>query len=578
MPLFYFGLAGFSLRTAPPPRPCQPRGRPSPLLPRSLAPGLLGPRPDVVAARRLAGRIAAQRLALKAAKALNTAPSPTAKNPSSKRAHRARLLRSASRRLSRARHAPKRRQLPRSLRPQIRVGSLAVYLPPPSHPAPEACPPLPPVSAAPPLPWRGGGLKEAIEALTPTAHRDTITSPLLESLAAPFRRSLERYPWSVPAIHHPFLQQCGINASGFGFKAHPHPVHKTLETHLLHDQWPSYASTASSVLFMKPEKFAKLQRQQPNFAELHNYRLTPKDTTRYPETSTHLPDCETVFMHDALMYFRPSQILDLFRRIPRLQKLYASLVVPPESSFSQISLFPELYRFRFEGQSLVYELENNPAHNYTQPREALEWLSTSTILGPDFSLTVSRLDSWGPVHSLLIQRGESPLHSRVDSLDFRVPEAVALPAPASLDQDLRDRLVPKKVYDALFIYVRAVRTLRVTDPAGFVRTQCSKPEYSWVTASAWDNLGHFALQTASHRPRTTFYLFDSALARVAHWCRTHTLLLGWFTAAGATPLLSLAGWHALDLRRHEVNSFALARRWITPPPISCFPRNLPGSS
>ncbi|UED13285.1 polyprotein [Pennisetum glaucum marafivirus] len=379
-------------------------------------------------------------------------------------------------------------------------------------------------------------MEKAISFLTPTNHRETITAPLLERIAAPFRGSLQRYPWAVPAELMPFLQRSGIETSGFGFKAHPHPVHKTIETHVIHDVWPHYATTQSSMLFMKPSKFLKVQAQQPNFTALHNYRLVPKDTTRYPETSPHLPDTETVFMHDALMYFDPEQIVDLFARKPNIQKLYATLVVPPESSFTHHSFYPKLYRFRFQGQDLVYSLEQNAAHNYTQPRSALRWLTTSTIYGPGVTLTVSRLDSWGPVHSLLIQRGKPPIHVDDDTVEFTTPEAYALPQPASLHQDLRHRLVPAKVYNELFVYVRAVRTLRTTDPAGFVRTQCSKPEYDWVTSAAWDNLQNFALKTAAVRPGFDHLMFKSLWAQVDHWCRHHTLAL----LTAATPFAALA--------------------------------------
>ncbi|QID59002.1 polyprotein [Camellia-associated marafivirus] len=421
-------------------------------------------------------------------------------------------------------------------------------------------------AASHPRPYlRGGGMRDAVDVLTPTTHRDTITAPLLESLAPTFRGALDQYPWAIPQNLQPFLQQCGIDSSGFGFKAHPHPVHKTIETHLLFDVWANLATTPSSVMFMKPSKFTKLRRKQGNFHNLHNYRLTPKDTIRYPETSPHLPDTESVFMHDALMYFSPGQILNLFESQPNLQKLYASLVVPPESSFTDQSLHPELYRFRFDGDQLVYELEGNPAHNYAQPREALAWLETTTIVGPDFSLSVSRLDSWGPVHSMLIQRGEAPLHQRYSRASFRGPEAVCLPSPASLHQDLRHRLVPKKVYDAIFMYVRAVRTLRVTDPAGFVRTQCSKPEYSWVTSSAWDNLQHFALTTASHRPRTTFHLFTSAFARCTHWIMTHGLGI---RTAVTLPIAGLSGascWLFHRLITGHVDQCAILGRWVKVP-------------
>nr|QXV86632.1 polyprotein [Tymoviridae sp.] len=404
---------------------------------------------------------------------------------------------------------------------------------------------------------RAAGLRDAIDLLTPTSHRDTITTPVVDSIAAPLRRSLERYPWAVSKEFLPFLQRSGVDVSGFGHMAHPHPIHKTLETHLLLDVWPNYATVPSDVMFMKPEKFAKLKARNDRFHQVLNYRLVPKDTTRYPETSTALPDCETLFMHDALMYFSPGHIADLFLSCPKLQKIYASLVVPPESSFTHITLNPELYNFRFEGDALVYEPENNPGASYTQPKGAIQWLTTTSFTCGSETFTVAILESFGPVHSLLIQRGVPPVHSAEDTVGFAVPEAIALPAPASLYQDLRHRLVPKKVYDALFNYVRAVRTLRVTDPAGMVRTQMSKPEYSWVTASAWDNLQHFAVQTAAVRPLTQHPLFRSTFAEVAHWCSAHTWIMWCCAAPAASFSLAALAKRALCLTLSHVDRLRL---------------------
>nr|QQG34652.1 polyprotein [Davidia involucrata marafivirus 1] len=384
---------------------------------------------------------------------------------------------------------------------------------------------------APSTPFRS-----IFEALSSTIHRDTVAAPLVEAVATPLRNSMAKFPWNVSTQHRTFLNESGINISEFGTKAHPHPTHKVIETNLLHDVWTHYATTPSSVLFMKPSKFNKMQQANPNITDLHNYRLTPKDTTRYPTTSPSLPSTETVFMHDALMYFTPGQILDLFQQAPTVQKLYASLVVPPESSFTDITLNPSLYKFHFQNDSLVYQLENNPVHSYTQPRSALDWLKTTTISDNSLTLSVSILDSWGPVHSLLIQRGLAPITSSHDTITFRTPSAILLPEANSIRQDIRHRLVPKDIYHNLFSYTRSVRTLRVTDPAGYIRTQASKPEFDWVTSAAWDNLQHFSLHTSPHRPVSHYMLFRSPFQRLKHWATTNEYHIFTLLALLATPI------------------------------------------
>nr|AZF99024.1 replicase [Ullucus tymovirus 2] len=424
--------------------------------------------------------------------------------------------------------------------------------------------------------------QSALEALNSTSHRDASTNPILNSVVEPLRESLSTYPWLLPKEALPFLLSAGIPNSGLGTTPHPHPVHKTIETFMLYNHWSCLARTPSTVMFMKPSKFQKLQAFNDNFSHLLNFRLSAADTARYPSTSLHLPTTPCVFIHDALMYFTPSQILDLFTQCPSLETLYCSLIVPPESNFTDLSLYPNLYTYHINQQTLHYIPEGHNAGAYNQPLQALSWLKLSAILGSHLSLSVTKLESWGPVHSLLIQRGlppnhpsrspflparsnqPSPLSRRSNQAQlladtaaslfpaptqqaqfstFKVPDCLELPQATFLHQPLRHRLVPTAVYNALFTYTRAVRTLRTSDPAGFVRTQSNKPEYSWVTPNAWDNLQTFALLNAAHRPAVSYHFFASPFKRLLlklqqHW-RTYALSAAPFLAACLlTPLAS----------------------------------------
>nr|QKI36476.1 polyprotein [Grapevine rupestris vein feathering virus] len=425
-------------------------------------------------------------------------------------------------------------------------------------------------------PLSGGGLKELVEILNPTVHRDTVCSPLVEAAAGPLRDSLQLYPYDIPQEHAKFLQNCGIQASGYGYKTHPHPVHKTIEIHLLFEHWMNLCRQPSSVLFMKPSKFSKLQARNNNFSELCNYSLVARDITRYPEVSNAPPECSTWFMHDAIMYLSAEEVAGCFQACPHLERLYASLVVPPESSFTDLSFSPSLYRYRFHGDQLIYRLEENPSHSYQQPKAALKWLQTNSIQGNDIFLAITRLESWGPVHSLLITRGRPPVLTD-DSLFFSSPDAVEIPAASSIQQSLRHRLVPSAVYHSLFIYVRAVRTLRQTDPQGYVRTQSNKPEYAWVTSAAWDNLQHFVTETAHHRQRTTYYLFNSTLARLSHWCRCHKLAIATsLTPAASAIIVTVLGGVDL-LWKHSIKHLVVAHRYLigsAPPHARLLPRFL----
>ena len=214
----------------------------------------------------------------------------------------------------------------------------------------------------------------ALEALNSTSHRDPSLHPLLTHTSEPISNSLVEFPWLLQKQDIPFLLAAGIPISGFGTTPHPHALHKVIETFLLFHHWSFLATTPSTMLFMKPSKFSKLQRINPNFTTLLNYRLTSHDAVRFSKTSAHFPSTESVFMHDALMYFHPSQILDLFEQCPNLNKLFCSLVVPPESDFTDLSLFPNLYTYTIQGQTLHYVPEGHHAGSYDQPLSALSWL------------------------------------------------------------------------------------------------------------------------------------------------------------------------------------------------------------
>nr|YP_004300299.1 methyltransferase [Fig fleck-associated virus] len=366
-----------------------------------------------------------------------------------------------------------------------------------------------------------------LEQLSFTSHKDASTSPLMESISLPLRKSLDLYKFALSKEHTSMLQAYGINVSGLGSTPHPHPAHKTIETHLLFDHWSFLATSPSTVMFMKESKFNKLSKLQPNFQTLLNFHLHPKDFARYGPDPLPLafPETPLVFMHDALMYYSRAQILDLFFRSPKVSHLYASLIIPPEADFTDLSLNPSLYQFQFLGQDLLYSLESNPSAQYTQPQSSLEWLKTTVIHSsthPGLSLSVTVLESWGPIHSLLISRltKESPIPASEDRLLFKTPDCVLLPPPLSLNVPSRDLLVPAQVYHNLFLYVRAVRTLRVTDPSGFIRTQNSKPEYAWVTSNAWDHLAQFMLLTCPIRPNSHFAYLVTPLLRLRHQLKT----------------------------------------------------------
>lgn len=448
--------------------------------------------------------------------------------------------------------------------PSPRPRSAPTPPPPPSRPIRRVF-----FGGAPPA-----AFQPAIDFLHNTIQKDTIASSIIAALNPSLTTSLTLYPYALPARWPAALNGAGIPATSYGHRSHPHPIHKTIETHLLHEHWAHRATQPSTVLFMKREKFDKLRasnaaliKSASNFHHLLNPILTARDSDRYTPIPlpSQLPSTPLFFMHDALMYFSPSQIAGLFSASPSLERLYASLVLPAESTIGSHPFFPSMYRYSTVGEHLHYVLEGNPSSSYTQPLTATQWLTTSSITAGDLHLTVTVLESWFSVHSILITRGVRPLELPNDVISLPSPDAVLLPNPSAFDIPLRSRLVPRDVCESLFVYVRAVRTLRTTDPSGFIRTQSNKAEFDWVTAEAWDHLAQFALLTAPVRPNTYFLPLLSPLAVIRHWIfRKQRSIFTTLTICSASTAAAIP-YAIARLRTHSVTQFTVLGHHFTAP-------------
>lgn len=325
--------------------------------------------------------------------------------------------------------------------------------------------------------------------------RDTLLTPVLNAAVQDHVAASDTFDLALPERQSELLVHHGVPLTGTGLKAHPHPFHKTLETftychtlrHLLHD-----GDTA--VLFMKPEKFRRLQRLGLPFRRLLTQRLTPRDVIRYRDSEPLLFDEPQALLDYAGMFYEPADIASLFHHNPQLQTLIMPIVVPAESASFTASWFPEEYTFIIHDEDLVYYMEGSANGAYTQPRAAVNWLSVNEIRTPDFTISVALHSTLRSHHVLVLSRGSLPYPEKTRAFDC--PDAVLLPQALLVDVPPSDRLVPRPVFDSFAAYVRAVRTLRSTDPAGYLRTQRNKPEYSWVTSAAWDNLQNFVTRTA----------------------------------------------------------------------------------
>lgn len=383
--------------------------------------------------------------------------------------------------------------------------------------------------------------------------RDAALAPIITAATPSISKAAKLFKWNLSPTALVYVSSMGITANPFAVLEHTHPVHKTHEVHLLYADWVFKATKESTMLYMKESKFKELQTAQPNFKYLINQINTPKDLTRYALHNSGPVITPLAFLHDALMYIKPAQIADLFERSPRLQTLYASIVHPAEVELGVTSFYPSLYQFKKFGDSISYMLENKSDGAYTQPADCNEWLKINKIVYGDMTLSVTLIKTSYSFHQLLITRVV------INNLDtfriFDTPKSVLLPDTFGIKNPVSARLVPKDVCDMLFQYVRAVRTLRVTDPFGVIRTQRTKPEYAWVSNQAWDLLTKYASDTATYRPLAAFEYNQTVVNRIKNWFSNHRIVLT--TVFGGTASLYLA------YKAYKVRNLVLCVRFLS---------------
>nr|WIL00270.1 MAG: replicase polyprotein [Bee Macula-like virus] len=388
------------------------------------------------------------------------------------------------------------------------------------------------------------GTSSAGQALSASIHRDAYLNPVLQHAAPELTSALDRYPYQLESSLVDKLRAFGIGASHLATKAHPHPYHKTLELFYHHTVLPNLLTQPTTVLFMKPAKFHALARLYPELTELRCQVLTGRDLSRYTLTQAIRVNTPMAYLDYALMFYTPAQIASIFLSNPQLHTLYATLIVPAESSFTDYSFEPSIYHFirSQDGKVLHYYLERSANGHYEQPATALDWLLINRITSDHgLELTVTLHSTHASHHLLIISRQAAKFADGERAFD--TPDAVLLPQPDDVSLPDAHRLVPRAVYDSLFSYVRSVRTLRESDPSGLIRQHRNKPEFAWVSPAAWDALIQYAHSTYAYRPGLRFSLretwFSQLRCTLARWLDPRWNLysgVGYVVLAGGTFL------------------------------------------
>ncbi|QIM41186.1 replicase [Papaya virus A] len=247
-------------------------------------------------------------------------------------------------------------------------------------------------------------------------------------------------PFAVQPDEAIVLERLGITTSPFATTSHTHAADKILENDCL--------SLIGHYLPKEPVTFMQIKRSKlhlmkrgPNQDILTNYCHEPKDVLRYGLTNPHsCPEVSTEYgvLSDTLHFMSTQQLLTLFIRNTRLEKLFATLVLPVEAIERLPSLYPKIYTLEYYKDHFAYMPGGHAGGAYVHSYGTLKWLSTGQVgthtnnilsFGITDYLSLERIETKAAHHIMLIQRRRASLPWPLPDLwVFQASEYVRLPA------------------------------------------------------------------------------------------------------------------------------------------------------
>lgn len=296
------------------------------------------------------------------------------------------------------------------------------------------------------------------EGITDLSHKLVIQQPRV----AEFKKIVENVrsvnPYQQTKEAAEALLYFGIHTDPMAHKTHSHPAAKALENAMLRYAGQTIgAKTPLTCIYMKSAKLSVMKRHPKN-THIINVVNTVHDIPRYRDENkvANLSGRVTTsdaFMHDALHYYSPEQIVTLFALNPDMTNLYASVIIPPEILHEHDSLYPSLYTIDYvPGVSFTYKPDGKGGAAYTQSLDCQVWLKTNKIKGP-ITLSIAKLESYASHHLLLITRKDLPTHKR---FCFDSEALVSLPAIYSHKSRNVQEPIRKKIFNRMVAYVNSV--------------------------------------------------------------------------------------------------------------------------
>nr|AKH39765.1 Replicase [Donkey orchid symptomless virus] len=302
---------------------------------------------------------------------------------------------------------------------------------------------------------------------------------------------------------------------------HRHGKNKAIETHLLCSLRGKLRGPCS-FCFLKPAKLQHLGYDTHTAHEVLNPHLTAKDLYRFPEATA--PDNIFTFKHpvafvqDALHYYSPGLVLDIFEHNPGLRELYATLVIPIEIMHKHASFHPGLYTIEYhDDDEFSYIPESSAAGAYTQNLNCLSWLKYSSFARGQVRVSSTLLETLGAHHLLHFVRGDFlPQKRRL----FQHPPLVKLPPVYCVGRHNTTRPFPKTLVQVLLLYAHTLKEIRDVDIWAKLRQQIPKNAIDDYDIDSLSLLADYVLVTASlsRHPDSLAIADASILGRMSSHC------------------------------------------------------------
>nr|QHA79264.1 replicase [Papaya mosaic virus] len=316
-------------------------------------------------------------------------------------------------------------------------------------------------------------LRSVFEQLNDVSLRAVIQEEAYRDIKQTIKETKTYNPFAHPVGVADSLEKLGIETNPFAVKAHTHAAAKTIEL----DMYKIVSfylpkENPTTFLFMKKSKLQYFRRGPQHKDIFLNAHIEPKDVARYDSDTLFnrdvTPEIQTssAFMGDTLHFLPLKAVENIFSKSPKLQTLYATIVLPPEAQHRLHSLHPSIYELEFHKDHFIYKPGGHAGAAYIHKYDQLQWLKIGRFKWADskgitHTVTSQILETKGANHLFIFQRGR---YLTPELRCFSTETKYVTMPPIFLPKEFNARLpIKKTTAQQLFLYIKSVKNVTERD-------------------------------------------------------------------------------------------------------------------